>query len=274
MPQTDILNPTPTHPLNPDYGFQKKRPLTHLNAKANQGPPYFREITDVGHQFVLSWNDKLAIHARELKRYYEQYRDGFFTLIDHEGGGRHYVGRFSQPVEPVPTSHNHWSVQQVVFEEVPLAPMIIYPGDWNHDAIWRFLLNDFGDRMVAAVSGTWTLAADAQAKSGNHFSNGGTITTDQASFSYVGYGFQFWAPTGPAGGQASVLLQTMNVSGSVPTAVGTVDFYSATAAPSSMLLQVQNVPLGMHIVTLQPLNAKDAASSGATVMWDALKVMR
>jgi hypothetical protein len=41
-----------------------------------------------------------------------------------------------------------------------------------------------------------------------------------------------------------------------------------------MLLQVQNLPLGSHIVSLMPLNAKDAASTGYTVWWDALKVMR
>ena len=53
MANTDILNPTPKHPLNPDYGFQKKRPLTHIVTKANQGAPYFREMTDIGHQFVF-----------------------------------------------------------------------------------------------------------------------------------------------------------------------------------------------------------------------------
>jgi len=274
MSQLDILNPTPTHSLNPDYGFQKKRPLTHLNAKANQGAANFREITDTGHQFSFSWADKLAIHARKLKWYYEQYRDGFFTVIDHEGGGRHYVGRFSQPVEPVPTSHNHWAIQQVLFDEMPLAPMINYPGDWQNDAIWRMLLNDNGDRMVAALSGTWTLATDASAKSGCHFANGGTVLTDSAAYCYSGYGFQFWAPTGPGGGQASVLVQTMSRNGSVPTVVGTVDFYTPAAAASSQLLQVQNLPLGTHIISLVPLNTKDAASSGFSIWWDALKVMR
>ena len=266
MSQLDILNPTPTHPLNPDYGFQKKRPLTHLNAKANQGPPYFREITDILHGFSLNWNDKLAGEARKLKWYYEQYRDGFFTVIDHEGGGRHYVGRFSQPVEPIPTSHNHWSVQQITFDELPGVPMVVYPSDWANDAIWRLLLDDFGDRMAAAVSGSWTFAADAAAKSDYHFSNAGTATTDQAAYVYAGYGFQFWAPTGPAYGQATILLDGV--------AVGTVDFYSAGAKVASMLFQQQSVSLGIHTVVLQPLHTKNAASTGYTVLWDALKVMR
>ena len=272
MSQLDILNPTPTHPLNPDYGFQKKRPLTHLNAKANQGVPYFREITDTGHQFSLNWNDKLASHARRLKWYYEQYREGFFTLIDHEGGGRHYVGRFSQPVEPSPTGNNRWSVQQVLFDEIPGVPMLAYPSDWNNDSIWCLLLNDFGDRMVAAVSGTWTLAAPGSmflasySKSAHLFWNAGTVTTDQAAYIYAGYGFQLWAPKSNALGIASVLLD-----GAV---VGTVDFYAAEATASSMLFEMQNVSLGLHTVALQATNTKNGASGGYVVAWDALRVMR
>jgi len=266
MAQTDILNPTPTHPLNPDYGFQRKRPVTHLSAKANQGPPSFREVTDIGHSFALNWIDRMARDARKLKWYYEQYRDGFFTYVDHEGGGRHYVGRFSQPVEPIPTQHNHWTVQQVLFDEVPGAPMLVYPGNWMEDAIWRPLLNDFGNRMVAAVAGTWTLAADANAHSLYHFSNAGTVTTDSAAYLYAGYGFQFWAPTGPGNGQANILLDGV--------VVETVDFYSAAPSVAASLFQLQNVSLGLHTVTLQPLNTKNSSSSGYTVMWDALKVMR
>jgi hypothetical protein len=267
MAQTDILNPTPTHPLNPDYGFQKKRPLTHLSAKANQGSPYFREVTDTGHQFSLSWNDKLASHARKLKWYYEQYRDGFFTLIDHDGGGRHYVGRFSQPVEPSPTGNNRWSVQQVVFDEVPLAPMLVYPNDWNDDAVWRLLLNDFGDRMAAIVAGTWALeSSQPQAKSGCLLLDAAPANTDQVTYVYAGYGFQFWAPKASNGGLANILLDGVMV--------GTVDFYAAAATASQMLLQVQNVVLGIHTVTLQPTATKDSASSSAAVWWDALRVMR
>ncbi len=55
MAETDILNPTPTHPLNPDYGWQKKRPVTHVVVKASQGAAYFREMTDLAQQFQLNW---------------------------------------------------------------------------------------------------------------------------------------------------------------------------------------------------------------------------
>jgi hypothetical protein len=266
MPYTDILNPTPTHPLNPDYGFQKKRPVTHLVAKANQGAPYFREIMDVGHQFSFNWADKLRGHAQKLKWYYESYRDGLFTYIDHEAGGRHYVGRFSSPIEPIPTSHNHWTIQGAIFDEVPLSSMISYPSDWQNDAIWRQVTNDFGDRMVAAVSGTWALATVSGAKSGQVWQNGGTVTTDQAGYVYTGYGFKLWAVTGPAYGKATVLLDGVSV--------GTPDLYSSSLLPSSCVLTVQNVPLGLHTITIQATNTKNASSSGYTIHFDALQVMR
>jgi hypothetical protein len=57
-------------------------------------------------------------------------------------------------------------------------------------------------------------------------------------------------------------------------ALGMVDFYSAAAAPAKMLWQQMNISLGIHRVSLQPLNTKNAASTGMTVVWDALKVMR
>jgi hypothetical protein len=91
-------------------------------------------------------------------------------------------------------------------------------------------------------------------------------TTDIAGYCYQGYGFKLWAPTGPANGQASVLLDGVNV--------GTVDFYSAAAAASSCLLTVQNVQLGLHTLNLVPLMTKDGGSSGYNVLFDALQVMR
>ena len=266
MPASDILNPSPLSELNPDYSFQKKRPLTHLNQKANRGIPFFRDITDVGHQFVLSWNDRPRAATDTLKQYYEQYRDGFFTFIDHEGGGRQYAGRFSTPVEPVPTAHEHWSVQQVLFDEVPGVAMLQYPNRWLRDAVWQMMVNDFGNVMVY-MSGAWSVGSNATAKSGYLAFDPNTGTADFAAYQYYGYGFQFWAPNGPNLGIGQISLDGAGV--------GNVDFYAAAAASQSqMLLEHAAVPLGIHVVTLTATNTKNPASSGNTIQWDALKVMR
>jgi hypothetical protein len=262
-----ILNPTPRHPLNPDYAFQRKRPITHLNAKANRGRPYFRDLTDVGHQIVMNWMDKSVDDADRLKNFYEQFQDGFFTYIDHEGGGRHYVGHFTSPVEPSPTSHGHWGIQQVTFDEVPNVPMLVYPHRWDKDAIWQLLINDYGDGPMAATSGTWTLTANALAKSnGQELDSPGTATADWAAYQYRGYGFQLWARTGPNMGIAQVTLD-----GAV---LGDVDFYAPAASQASAIYTSLNVPLGIHVVQINPTNTKNASSSGTTIVWDALRVMR
>lgn len=268
MAETDIINPSPTHPLNFDYGFQRKRPVTHVSVKANQGAAYFRELTDVGHQFVLNWAERETKHARRLKHYYEQYRDGFFTLIDHEGGGRHYVGRFTTPVEPIPISNNKWTVQYVAFEEVPGATMLKYPDRWdleNGDAIWRYLQSDFGQLQVAS-SGAWAVGASAVAKSGWWLVDPGLTANDWAGMAYVGYGFEFWAPTGPNLGIATIYLDLLNVA--------TIDMYTPTVQESSKLLRIQDVPLGTHLVQIRPTHTKNASSSDYVVLFDALRVMR
>ncbi len=281
--QTDILNPSPTDELNPDYGFQKKRPVTHLVAKANDGPPYFREVTDVGHQFVLNWGTtrdcaKLLADIQRLKRFYEQFRDGFFTIIDWDnkdgsGNPRHHVGRFASPVEPQEIANLWYSAQQVIFEELPDVPMVLYPGNWTNDSIWRYTENDFGEVQPALDNpANWTLVQDAHsAMSVTYGSTQGydlqsSATSAYAQLSYVGWGFQFWAPRGPDRGIAQILLDGVSQ--------GDVDQYTASAGNSAMLLQVQNVPLGKHIVQLVVTGTKNGSSSGYTVCWDALKVMR
>lgn len=269
MPQSDVLNPTPHHPLNPDYSFQKKRPVTHLNAKANRGIPYFRDLTDVGHSFMLNWMDRPVETADELKRYYEQYLDGFFTYIDHEGGGRQYVGHFVSPVEPVPTQHGHWSIQQVQFDEIPTVPMLKYPHRWDKDAIWALLVDDYGDCMTMA-SGAWTFTPNSAAASKYEFQGANGNTADWTAYQYKGYGFQFWARTGPGLG-----IGQLSIDGAV---LGNVDFYSAAASATAVKLYDQanslNVPLGVHVVQLTATNTKNSASTGYTILWDALKVMR
>jgi hypothetical protein len=266
MSQHDILNPTPRHPLNPDYQFQRKRPITHLNAKANRGVPYFRDLTDVGHQIVLSWVDKTVDEADALKNYYEQYQDGFFTYIDHEGGGRHYVGHFTSPVEPSPSSHNHWFIQQVTFDEVPTVPMLVYPHRWDKDAVWQKLITDYGDGPMAATHGSWTLTANAVAKSGSELVSPNTIF-GSAAYQYRGYGFQFWARTGPDMGIGQLVLDG--------TVLGNIDFYSPVPSTEAGPIQTRlNIPLGVHVVQLNTTSLKNSSSSGNTIVWDALRVMR
>jgi hypothetical protein len=271
LAETDILNTSATDPLNPDYGWQKKRPVTHLVAKANAGPAYVRDIMDVTHQFVLNWgttidSQKSFSDIQRLKRYYEQYRDGFFTIQDLEGSGRHYVGRFTSPVEPIPVGHNRWAAQNVLFEEVPGVPMLSYPSDWTNDAIWRYTLTDFGELQPAPdVPSNWTVQTCTGPGGGYEIVS--NVATSYVQLAYVGYGFQVWSARDRNRGIAQVLLD-----GNI---VGNVDQYSAAGnVGAELLLTEQNVSLGFHVVRIMVTGTKNVASAGTLCSFNALKVMR
>src|SRR6185437_2167324 len=162
MPASDILNPKRGwdqnlgDSMNPSFGFVRKRATTLLNKKATGSTPWSRETQNTGHSFALTWIGRTLAVAQELKWYYEQYEDGFFTFVDWDGTvgpqGRHYVGRFTSEVSPVETENNSWDVQNVMFEEMPTVAMIRYPSDWEHEAVRRYAFNDFGDQKLATFT--------------------------------------------------------------------------------------------------------------------------
>jgi len=206
MPQTDILNATAGYDpdlgdsMNPNYGFTRKRPITRHIAKAIGGTPYTRETSNTGHQFTFSWLSRTLACVRRLKWYYEQYEDGYFTMIDYDGGGRHYVGRFTTEVNPVETANGKWDVQGVTFEELPQVPMLQYPNDWDDDSVNFGVCNDFGDQKLS-TRGAWTLNARA-ASTGNYF----TMDNPGAIAALLQATTNAWTPDGspPASGSSGL----------------------------------------------------------------------
>jgi hypothetical protein len=293
MPETDIINPwPPSNQMNPNYGYARKRPITHLATKARSGAPYYRELTDVGHSFSLTWQDRPFAVAQALKRYYEQYRDGFFSYVDWEdimpgaapmayGAGapnaRAYTGRFTSPVEPVPTQFGHWNVTGVEFDEIPNVPMINYPCDWEYDAVWRFITDDFGS-VIWATDGTWNFGGTYAGLTGTlppvttfpHYLYSTNLNaTDWASIEYVGYGFELAGVTNNASGIASI-----SVDGGAPA---DVSFYASVGAPAIVVSSAYlglNLSLGSHIVTIQNTNTKYSGSGGYGYSLLGLLVMR
>ena len=284
MPETDILNPqvetgngqfAHVCELNPDYGYQRNRPVTHQAIKPKVGPPTLRDITDVGHSFVLTWQNRPLETIRKLKRYYEQYRGGYFTYIDWEGGARHYVGHFSAPIEPIPTGHGRWGCQ-AQFDEVPLAPMLKYPSDWANDAVWVYAYDDWGN-CQADLSLNWTSLASPLA-CGVREKNGLQIDPkivrcdahDGASWAqvgYFGYGFQFWSQRGPNMGKVSILFNGAPV-------VPEIDLYAAQATASSPVYTNASIPLGLYSAGILVGADKNAASSDYVVYFEGMRVMR
>jgi hypothetical protein len=285
MPATDILNPTTVwdesieDSMTPNYGFTRKRTSTKLNKKAVGGTPWTRETQNTGHTFNLTWLTRTWACVQKLKWYYEQYEDGFFTIIDHDGGGRQYVGRFTTEVVPVETGNGMWDVQNVTFEEIPQQQMVTFPSDWANDAIAFFVTNDFGDQKLA-TSGAWTQtarAAVAGAQGTEHVSlstvgtayvtmdDPGTLG-DWACYEYRGYGFRLYMLKGPEFGKADIYIDGVLLE--------TVDLYNATDIGPQIVVTQQNLPLDIHRVQVNCDGTQNVAATGAAVSWYALEVMR
>jgi hypothetical protein len=258
MPATDILNPTTywdeaiEDSMTPNYGFSRKRAATKLTKKAVGGTPWTRETQNTGHVFTFSWTGRTWACVQRLKWYFEQYEDGFFTIIDWDGGGRQYVGRFTSEVTPVETGNGMWDVQNVTFEEMPQQAMVAYPSDWVNDAIAFFVANDFGDQKLA-VSGTWsetarTAVAGSQGTEHVSLAVGTAYTTmdstgtlgDWACYEYRGYGFRLYMLKGPTFGYADVYLDGVYVE--------TLELYANTALGPQMVLTYLDAPLDIHRV--------------------------
>ncbi|HEY6349601.1 MAG TPA: hypothetical protein VI636_09350 [Candidatus Angelobacter sp.] len=122
---------------------------------------------------------------------------------------------------------------------------------------------------TATTSATVTLAAptsNANYHNGFAYVDSGTITTDAAEWIYFGYGFQLWSPKGPGMGIVQISLDKV--------VQAAIDLYAAALTPSAAVFTLTNVPLGLHRVTLNPTNTKNASSSGFIVAADAIQVMR
>lgn len=291
MPETDILNPTWVwdgsiqDSMNPDYGFTRKRASTQLKKKAVGGTPWTRETQNTGHVFQLSWLQRSALCAQRLKQYSEQYEDGYFTLIDHDDpqpDGRHYVGRFTSEVVPVETGYLRYDIQNVTFEEMPQAPMVQYPANWDHDSIFFGVYNDRGDQKLAA-SGAWAAGALAAspaitlggiARGGANplplptavMNNPGATAGDWATFEYRGYGFKLWMLTGPAQGKCDLFIDSVFNS--------TLDCYAAGVAAVTNIFTLTNLSLDIHDVQIVVDATKNGASTGTNIGWYGLQVMR
>jgi hypothetical protein len=279
MPSSDILNPTAIweddiqDSMCPNYGFPRKRAGTQLRKKAVGGTPWSRETANTGHTFTFSWIGRSYACVQRLKWYYEQYEDGFFTIIDWDGGGRHYVGHFTSEVAPVETGNGMWDVQNVTFEEIPIVAMEKYPSDWDHDSIRFYVLNDYGDQKVA-TSGTWTQTARTiEGVDCTTLDNAGDIG-DWAQFEYRGYGFKLYMLQGPDYGKAEVLLDGVTVA--------KIDCYDAAELGPQMVYMEQNVSLDFHRVKVAPLHPSPVISLATPsvlstilkVSWHSIEVMR
>lgn len=273
MPETVILNPSAAwddsiqDATTPDYGFIRRRPSTRAVTKPAGGQPWSIETSNSGHVFSLGWISRSWLCAQRLKQFFEQYEDGFFTIIDHDGGGRHYVGHFTGEFPIEQKGNDRYDIQGLTFEEIPGVPMLVYPSDWLNDAVDLKTVNDYGS-LMCAVSGIWVqrtqYSADAIPYTTlyNDGSNPGAWATQE----YRGYGFRLYMNQGPSYGQIQIYLDGQDL--------GVVDLYSPQDLGPQIVLERGTVSLDLHRVKVVVLGSKNGASTSPAVTYSMLTVMR
>jgi hypothetical protein len=136
MSEQNILNPSPTSSLNPDYTTPVKvtDPQVISRWQARSGKPFARRLSARGAVWDLTWANRMFADYAALRQWFSQYENDFFTYADWDFG-RYYTGMFAdQPtVERAGNNKVNITAQFVV---VPTLPLYQYPSNWTQDSIF------------------------------------------------------------------------------------------------------------------------------------------
>jgi hypothetical protein len=237
--------------------------MRNVSKKAAGGGPYDRDVLNDGNSFPLSWTGRPWKCIQRVQRVYQQFKRGYFTFIDWEGGAREYVGRITQMPEETRSRNNSFSLSGVIFTEIPGCPMRVWPQDWEGDGAWLYPLNGWGDQDIA-TQGSWDKTARGSDYDAFTPMDNAGMAGDWAQYEYCGYGFQLSLMKGPGFGIADVYLDDVQIQ--------TVDLYSAVDHPEIVIEQPE-VSLDFHRVKVVLTGNKNAAAAAAGVSWHALRVI-
>lgn len=291
MAETDILNPvqgwSAVLGCNPNwsYGWIRKTASNKKLAQPRLGRRYSRELMNAGYSANLNFIDQPYAQVLRLKQFYEQFKNGYFTLINYDGHARHHVGNFTTEPNEVETANGKWTIQGLLFEEAPQARMLQYPNDWAKSSHFVYAVDDYITPLVAnysAVANAWA-AVQTPALAGLSLNapvsyetlNAAPTAGDFAQVQYVGWGFQLTFRTGAGLGQLAVYLDgnlLIDIDQSNGTRVGSGALAAGLTLAGGVVTMLQ-VPLDAHRVKVVALNVAGASGGGFAVSMPPLQVM-
>ena len=287
MPEYDILNPDVQwradldDAIGPDYGWEQMRDSQLAVAKPAFGRPWSRVAGVPVHSTQFSWLRRSRLCAEYLTRWAQQHERGFFTIIDHDGGGRHYVGNFTGQLKVSQAGNDLYNLQGWMFEEIPGCAMLAYPDQWDTWAVTEYPVDDYGDQATATYSAqaAWAQPAAVADRTGvlrapRQLVLAGAVVSagDWAQHEYVGYGCRLYLHKGPTSCTVQILLDGVVVADNVCLTT------AADQGPQ-MVWGSAAIPLGVHrvkVVVIAPPTGTIVLPSGQAlgVTWDRLEVMR
>ncbi|QHN04431.1 hypothetical protein FTO74_14440 [Granulicella sp. WH15] len=280
MAETDIFNPLDWQTSldfnpNPAYMSELEPGSNSQILRPRLGGWFSRDLTNTGHSFSLQWNNLPLSIVQRIKQFYHSYKDGYFTLIDIDGGGRHYVGRFTNVPKSVQTANGKYSIQGLTFEEYPTARMVQYPSDFDNDGHSLYVADDNLRPRVALMQGAWAIQISPTAPAGSTASMPSALEaydaapvagTDWAQMGYVGWGFSMTFRLGATLGVIDLYLDNVLLVSGLNLSSGAVTQLNAPAGTSpngstSLTVEVIDVPLDSHRIKIMA-NAASGAGKG------------
>ena len=270
MAETDVLNqiqgydPALGFSPNCDIGYERITPKSIFSKKASGGRPYDLEGINDGYSFQMSFTGRPWTCIQRVRRFYEEFKHGYFTFIDWEGGGREYVGRITTMPSETRTRNGVFSLAGVVFTEIPNCPMRAYPTDWEGDGVWLSPIDGWG-KLQVAVDGAWTKVQRQFGDTSVTTVDSAGVAADAAQYEYLGYGFQLWMMNGPGFGIIDIYLDG--------TKLETLDLYAANNS-LALVHEEKKVSRDFHRVKVVISGNKNAAATAAAASWHRLRVIR
>lgn len=274
MSEQNILNPTQTSLLSPDWGYAEGLPETRAIFQPKSGRIYSRREMGRGRIYNLPWNNRDLNTKHLLQQWAQQYENDFFTLADWERG-RYFSGRFDGPLTFTPSGNQRYNIRGQ-FIEIPGLPMFAYPANWSRDAFFLTIRNGFGEDLVKLLTAAnWTFDGTGSPTlnpfSGNAYRSQNTNET--AEWIYFGYDCQIWSPKFTTYGIAEFTITRIRdgVAVAGPT---NVDLYAATFQNSAPVFTTTNLGLDFYRVKIRVTGTKNALSTGFICWADAVQVMQ
>ena len=280
MAETDIFNPANWQAAglafnpNPSYGFSRRMGANRQVTRPRLGRYPSRDTENGGHVFSLGWVNTDQTTTDRIEAFYHNFKDGYFTLIDQDWNGRHYVGRFTSEPTPVHTANGKWTVQGVTFEEMPQARMLVYPSL----ALYGHMVNVVDDWLyprIALMQGGWVtqpapvapflapagFAGGANVPASYEAYNANALLNDWVQYGYTGFGFQLAFRLAPTFGAVDIyldgvrLVEALDLSNGGSTPVNVLGpqaqiEVSGTQLASFAVVTCVNCPLDMHLVKI------------------------
>jgi hypothetical protein len=239
MSEQNILNPTSSSQLNPQYPLPMDDPQIISRWQAKSGKPFARYMFARGMVMQLHWEKVPFTTYYALRQWFNQYERDFFTYADFDSN-RYYSGQFMDQPHYEVVGNNQVSIS-ANFVVIPGLPLFQYPSNWGVDSIFYEERDGFGQDLVK-LTGTW----------------------DRQDKNYLLFSEQF--NTAPWAGETNVTVtpnnQTDPLGGNTADTIAT----GVTAAQGIVQISAMNARTGFQVTFSVWLKA--AANTNATIVVD------